>query len=118
MDKISVEDAKKELFEFLRKHGLVTRYYYNCIYHNEKSSDERIQKCRFLHGKDKLKAIMDIHMNDFLKRNHKLYGFFNNAEHSFRWAHTDEGYEFWDGYYKLWDKEKGEKYETGLEIKI
>ena len=98
------EEAKKLLYTFLMENGLATRYYYNCIYHNTGLSDKRIKECKSLSGTEKLKKIMDIHIDDFIYTfgYHHLDGFFNYRDHSFTWDETEEGYNFWDNWNVKW----------------
>ena len=100
------KEAKKLLYTFLVENGLATRYYYNCIYHNTGLSDKRIKECEPLSGTEKLKKIMDIHIDDYIETFgfNYLDGFFNYSDHSFKWDETDEGYDFWDCWYQRFIK--------------
>ena len=104
-------EAKKMLYDFLRRKGLATRYFYNCIYHNNYYRDKRANLIKSLSPKDKLKKIIDCHLDDFIKTNIcrgeksiKMDGFFNDSQHSFTWDKSEEGYPFWERVYFDWEK--------------
>jgi hypothetical protein len=104
-------EAKKMLYDFLRRKGLATRYFYNCIYHNNYYRDKRANLIKSLSPKDKLKKIIDCHLDDFIKSNTyngakaiNMDGFFNDSQHSFTWDKSEEGYTFWEKVYFDWEK--------------
>ena len=42
-------------------------------------------------------------------------GFFNYNTHAFRWRDTTEGYDYWEKWYRTWEKEMGERLQEKLE---
>ena len=105
-------EAKKMLYDFLRRKGLATRYFYNCIYHNNYYSDRRANLIKPLSPKDRLKKIIDCHLDDYIKNNAyrgeksiNIDGFFNDSQHSFIWDKSEEGYPFWEKAYFDWEEE-------------
>ena len=108
MEYITKEEAKKILYDFLRRTGLATRYYYNCIYHNDTFSQKRIYLVDGLAPKLKLKKIMKDHVNKYQRAN--LEQFFSGSEHSFAWLSSEEGFGFWSDAYAKWEKEISKKY--------
>jgi hypothetical protein len=60
------KEAELFLYNFLRKNGIVNRYYYNCIHFNDAGhTNDRMQFLK-LKPRERLKAIMSSHMNVYI----------------------------------------------------
>ena len=107
------KEAELFLYNFLRKNGIVNRYYYNCIYFNDAGhTNDRMQFLK-LKPRERLKAIMSSHMNVYINSisynynsvNDHLISFFDCRANSFAWDLSPEGYEYWDKWYRKWFNE-------------
>ena len=97
------KEAELFLYNFLRKNGIVNRYYYNCIHFNDSGHTNDRRQLLKLKPRERLKAIMSSHMNAFKDSN--LLGFFDKRVNSFAWELSPEGYEYWEKWYIKWRKE-------------
>jgi hypothetical protein len=97
------KEAELFLYNFLRKNGIVNRYYYNCIHFNDAGHTSDRMRFLKLKPRERLKAIMFSHMDTF--KDGDLFGFFDKRVNSFAWDLSPEGYEYWDKWYRKWRDE-------------
>ena len=109
-------EAKKILYVFLKKHGLTERYYYNCIMYNDRRDLKAPEYFR-LSKRERLRRVMDEHCDWFFEStiNKTLDGFFNHNTHAFKWKNSEEGYDYWENWFYIWEKEMGKRLQEKLE---
>jgi retron-type reverse transcriptase len=107
------KEAEMYLYNFLRKNGIVNRYYYNCIFFNDCGRSHDRKQFLKLKPRERLKAIMSSHVKEY--RGSTLLGFFDARVSSFAWDESPEGYSYW---HKWWDKwyEEVSKLEEGKTV--
>jgi hypothetical protein len=96
-------EAKLFLYNFLRKNGIVNRYYYNCIYFNDCGYGHERKQFLKLKPRDRLKAIMSSHINAY--QSSDLFCFFDDRPSSFSWDLSPEGFDYWQKWWIKWREE-------------